>query len=228
MNIFRSICTVAGLSLTLLARPLPAAVFVHSVNLAPQNAGWTNAVNLPQFDPSQGNLYSVSLRISGQLSGTAGIENLEDKFSAIAANMLGDFRVYDANDQLLLNLNLSQGMNWIVDAIDYNLDYDGTGGYTFNGLLTSGQTSASYLQPGDDLTPFIGLGVLNFTVATSDNSSGSSSAGAFAFFSSLLGSGTLEITYTTALIPEPTTLSSFLVALGIFTAIRKRNPPHAR
>jgi len=50
MNIFRSICTVTGLGLTLLARPLPAAVFVHSVNLAPQNAGWTNAVNLPQFD----------------------------------------------------------------------------------------------------------------------------------------------------------------------------------
>lgn len=216
------------LGTALLAHPLQAAVFVHSVNLGSQTAGWTNLVNLPQFNPTLGDLASVTLRIYGTLDGSAGIENLEDKFSSIAAYLLGDFRVYDAGQQEVLNLALSATQNQVVDPFDGELDYGGTSGYTFGDLQASGQTSVSYLIPGDDLSAFIGLGTLSYTVATSDNSYGESSAGTFAFFSSLLGSGTLQITYTTAILPEPTTMANFVLAMGVVYLLRNKRKRYAR
>lgn len=205
-----------------LARQVGAAVFVHSTTIDAQSAGWTESVNLPQFDSNLGTLESVTLRIIGNVSGDVGIENLEDKFSSVAGNLAGSFGVYDQGNQLLLTLNLLQTGQQVVDPFDNTLDYGGTSGYTFGGLSASGNTSASYTSPGQDLLPFIGAGNLQFYINATDTSSGSSSGGNFAFWSALLSGATLEITYTTGLVPEPTTLAQLVVAAGICYALRRR------
>ena len=51
-----------------LARPGGAAVFVHSTTVNEQPVGWSQTVNLPQFDPNLGTLESVTLRIIGNVS----------------------------------------------------------------------------------------------------------------------------------------------------------------
>ncbi len=205
-----------------LARPGGAAVFVHSTTVNEQPVGWSQTVNLPQFDPNLGTLESVTLRIIGNVNGDVGVENLEDKFSSISGNLAGSFEVYDQGNQLLLTLNLLQTGQQVVDPFDYTLDYGGTSGYTFGSLTASGNSSASYTSPGDNLVPFIGLGNLQFYIDVTDTSSGSSSGGNFAFWSALLGGATLEISYSTGNIPEPTTMAHLVVAAGICYALRRR------
>lgn len=199
-----------------------AAVFVHSTTVDAQAAGWSQTVELPQFDSNLGALESVTLRLIGNVSGDVGVENLEDKFSSVSGNLAGSFGVYDQGNQLLLTLNLLQFGSQIVDPFDNNLDYGGTSGYTFGGLAASGSSSTSYTSPGDNLTPFIGSGNLQFYIDVNDTSSGSSSGGTFAFWSSLMGGATLEISYSTGNIPEPTTVAHLVVAAGICYALRRR------
>ena len=206
----------------LLAGQVRAAVIVHSTTVAAQPAGWSQTVNLPQFDPNLGNLESVTLRIIGNISGDVGVENLEDKFSSVSANLAGSFGVYDQGNQLLLTLNLLQTGQQVVDPFDNMLDYGGTSGYTFGSLTASGNSSASYSSPGDNLMPFIGLGNLQFYIDVTDTSSGNSSGGNFAFWSALLGGATLEISYSTGNIPEPTTVAHLVVAAGICYVLRRR------
>ncbi len=202
-------------------QPATAAVFVHSVNVGPQTAGWTNTAILPQFDPSLGQLGSVQIRFTGNLGGDVGVENLEDKFNTVYGTLAGSFQLFDQTNGLLLTLNLSQTGSTVLDPFDFNLDYAGASGYTF-GLSTSGVGSVSYATPGDNLSPFIGLGTLQYTIATSDDSSATAGSGLPAFFSLLSGSGTLEITYETALIPEPGTMVTFGAALAGCLALRRR------
>jgi hypothetical protein len=206
-----------------LACPAGAAVIVHSTTIDPQAVGWSETVNLPQFDPNLGALQAVTLRIIGNISGDVGVENLEDKFSSVAGNLAGSLEVFDQGNQLLLTLNLLQTGQQVVDPFDNNLDYGGTSGYTFGSLTASGNTSAYYIPPGHDLTPFVGVGTIQFYINAADTSFGSSSGGNFAFWSALMGGATLEISYTTGLIPEPTTMAHLVVAAGICYALRRRH-----
>lgn len=220
MSSKRTIAWMGALGALLLTvvSPASASVFVHSVNVGPDTAGWTNTALLPQFDPSLGTLQSVQIRITGELNGDVGVENLEDKFNTVYGNLAGTFNVYDATNGLALTLNLTQTGSQVLDPFDFNLDYGGTSGYTF-GLATNGSASALYTS---DLGSFIGLGNLLYTITTSDDSSATAGSGTPAFFSLLSGSGTLEITYTTATIPEPGTMLTLGAALAGCAFLRRR------
>lgn len=160
----------------------------------------------------------MQIRITGELNGDVGVENLEDKFNTVYGNLAGTFNVYDATNGLALTLNLTQTGSQVLDPFDFNLDYGGTSGYTF-GLATNGNASALYTS---DLGSFIGLGNLLYTITTSDDSSATAGSGTPAFFSLLSGSGTLEITYTTATIPEPGTMLTLGAALAGCAFLRRR------
>lgn len=167
MSIRRNIWTIGAVATLLLAvSQAPAAVFVHSVNVGPETAGWTNSAMLPQFDPNLGTLESVQIRITGELSGNVGVENLEDKFNTVYGTLDGTFRVYDPTNGLALTLDLTQTGSQVLDPFDFNLDYGGASGYTF-GLSTNGSVSVLYTS---GFTPFIGLGNLLYSITTSDDS----------------------------------------------------------
>lgn len=202
--------------------PLQAAVFVHNVSVGPQAAGFTNNVNLPQFDPSLGQLISVQIRIEGSFDGEVGVENIEDKFNTIYGTLAGAFQVLDDDDDLILNLNLSQTGDLVVDPFDGNLDYGGTSGYTFTGLNPSGASSLLYYIHNDDLSPFIGLGNLLYTITASDDSFATAGEGTPVYYSLLSGTANFEITYTTAVIPEPAAVANLAVALSVCYALRRR------
>ena len=208
----------------LAAAPARAAVIVHSVDVGPDTVPWSENVQLPQYDPAFGTLQSVQIRYTGTLSGDVGVENLEDKFNTIFGTMDGTFGIYNDLNELLLSLHLVQTGSQVADPFDFNLDYGGASGYTF-GLSATGGNSVTYTS---NLEPFIGLGTLQYSVASSDNSFGTAGAGLPAFFSLLSGSGTLEIVYSTGSVPEPSTLLTFGMALAGCLLFRRRSTRFAR
>lgn len=208
------------LSLCALRDRAAAATFTYSTDVGPQTAGWTNTAYLPQFDPLLGDLISVNLRFTGSLNGQVGVENEEDKFNVIYGVLAGFFNIYDSSNNLILNLSLSQTGSTVVAEFDYDLDYGGASGYTF-GLGTSGQSSTGY-GPLTDVSAFVGNGNLAYTVSAGDNSYGMSGTGNPFYFSLLNGMGTLEITYTTSVVPEPGALIKWGGLLGLCLALRNK------
>lgn len=205
-----------------------AATFTHQVVIPTEGADWSHVVQLPQFDASLGDLSSVQIRILGGLGGTLGVENLDDKFNLVFGNFGGTFEVRDGNNDVVLTLNLSQTGSVVLDPFDFDLDYGGTSGYTFGGLGSTGQVSHGYAQGVDDLSPFIGLGTLSFTVDLADNSSATAGSGTPAYFSTLNGFGLLEITYGANVVPEPDHLISVAVLLSLCMVARHRRKTSRR
>ena len=183
-----------------------AALFCGAaMSISSRAVGFTNNVGLPQFNPSLGNLLSVTLRYTGMFTGDVGVENADDKFNTIYGVLDGTFEIRDSGNALVLSLNLQQTGSTVVAEFDGDPDFGGASGYTF-GLSTNGVVSFSYTLPAQ-LLPFIGLGSLSYAVSAGDQSYGASGTITPFFTSSLNGSGTLEITYTTEVIPEPGSLA---------------------
>lgn len=210
--------------LSALWRSADAATFVHSVNVGPANAtlGWTNTVLLPQFDSGLGTLISVTLRYYGNINGDLGVENIDDKFDLITGTLAGFFNIYDASNNLQVALSLNRSDNFVADPFDGDLDYGGTSGYTFS-LSTNGQQATVYTDPPLDLSPFIGLGNLTYTVVAGNNSIATAGAGTPIWYSLLNSGGTLEITYETSVVPEPGALLRWSGLIGLCLAIRRQN-----
>ncbi len=198
-----------------------AAVFTYSVNIPAGDANWSTPVELPQFDPANGELQRVVIRISGAISGSLGVENMEDKFNLVFGTLAGQLLVQDASNATVLDLSLSQTGSTVLDPFDSELDYAGTSGYTFNNLGSSGSTLADYYVTFYDFSGYIGLGHVDYTVSLVDNSTASAGFGVPAFESFINGGATLEISYWTAVIPEPSNLATMGIVVAFCLAARR-------
>ena len=197
--------------------PAQAVIVSFSTEIGREEAGWTNTAYLPQFNNRANPLESVSLQFHGSLDGAVGVENLEDKFNTIAGTLQGGFSLRDASNNVVLTLGLQQTGSTVANPFDYQLDYDGTSGYTFT-LTASGAGSRTF---AGDLSAFIGSGNLQYFVTLDNTSYGSAGVGTPASFSQVFGSGLLEITYTATTLPEPTTFSNFVFGLTIVISLRR-------
>ncbi len=216
-------CGLLGLS------PARAAVFTHTVTIPSTSADWLNQVVFPQYDPINGSLERVTISVSGTISGQVGVENIEDKFNLIMASLAATLRLYDDQAASVLTLNLSQTGNVVVDPFDGDIDYDGASGYPFTTLTASGSASDAYQNYfGDDLSRFIGTGNIIYTGSLANASSASAGFGTPEWFSTVFGGATFQITYESAVVPEPASLMSVSMVLALAMLVRRARRDQGR
>jgi hypothetical protein len=174
---------------------------------------WTSSLAFPQFDPSLGTLLSVELDLSGSLQTTITITNTSLSPSSGTASTNSQMTVQDGGSNLV-----APELNLLSPGYGYSL---GGGDSVTSGLLTASGTSSNLYTLPAVLTEFTGVGSFvlpasTFTQTFLANTGGNTNASQVTS-DSLTGS----VTYTYS-VPEPASLSLFVVALPFLAARRRR------
>lgn len=215
---------LAGLLLPLLLAGLLQAQQVVSylapidpALVLPTAAG--DSLQLPGFDSSLGTLLGVTLSFNGFASQQAQGENYGGTASpytysvtsALSLQRVGGPTVFDFEPVTLTGSgNLA--------AFDGGYDFAGPSGFS-SGLVTT-PLSGLYVVPEELLASYLGLAPIDFT-ANLTGSSLVSGPGSFLTMTSNGAEGTLGVTYTYALIPEPSAYAA-LAGLAVLCATASR------
>jgi len=189
----------AGAAASLLGTLSFANQLVVSDSIPLQLTNWGSTLTVPQFNPSQGVLNSVSIRIEADIAGTIGAENTSPNPGNLVATLTGTITVVSPGDGTTL-LTASPSESFApppLTAFDGVTDFGGTSGFT-SPLLTDSESMTVTIPPdtnGLDLAAFQGVGDVTFPVAAQGNSAFAGSNGNEASFFQLQAGARLIVTY---------------------------------
>ena len=98
-------------------------------------------------------------------------------------------------------------------------DFGGTSGYTVN--FSDANQGLANLTGVDDLSAFIGLGSVQYTLTASATSLHQSNGGVMSMGTQSQAAGDVTVTYTYTLIPAPGAAASMLCGLALLTRRRR-------
>lgn len=203
-----------------------------------KQAGFTDTLQLQQFDSSRGTLKSITLDFSGYLNNIWGVENLDTSnqqtFTALsdasltlkALGGLGDSWQPTQGDEPILSLQ--KEINATLGAYDGTKDNAGTSGKTIEN--SAEKTNPSLLKIDNpsqsDLAQwFIGTDTVDFSVISTDNSAADNSMNMSTLLETVASAGigvAYEYEYKVKRqIPEPSTVLGLGVVAGL-GLLRKR------
>ena len=136
---------------------------------------WTSAAEIGQFDPSLGNLQSISFGLSGTVEGSIGVESLDPVASSAYGGISSTIALSAPGAGQVLSVTPYVSASADLAAFDGKIDFAGPSGHTFSGLSNTQSASTTYTvgAPGPQLptAPFIGTGKVALPVTASTNTS---------------------------------------------------------
>jgi hypothetical protein len=175
---------------------------------------WDQTLSIPQFNPSDGTLDSVSLQITG--SGTASLAYQNNSSSSTTNKVFLDltWEVERTDSTVLLNDTKEWYVNWSsASGASYNAG-------PWNTAPTP--TDLTYTTPAD-LAYFTGSGSADFLASGSNSVMESLSGGNFTISTPNSLGVTVAVTYNYTPVPEPSILVLLgLSAIGLLAYARRR------
>lgn len=181
-----------------------AATVSYSGSLADQSTNYSGvSVGVQQFDSSLGTLNSVSISLTGSVSGIFEYESRDNSASTVNMNLSAQVSLATSSlGQLIVALpTLMQ--SFATTAFDGDRDFAGTSGGTITGLTSTANESTSLL--GGDMSEFVGTGLVNLLVSGTGNSSASGPGNLSQDFTTFAGAQ-ITVTYDYDVAPPPSTV----------------------
>lgn len=127
---------------------------------APAKTGWTRIATAPQFDPSLGELTSVTITSTASIETQIQMENVDEEAGTIDASVTGTVTVTPpAGAPLTSRLTVTDSFD--APAFDGTADLDGPSFSDSGPLTRSGSQSLTLTSPAD-LARFTGTGNVTF------------------------------------------------------------------
>lgn len=194
--------------------------FMDTVPLQPTN--FNSSVTIPKFDPNLGVLTKVIFKLDGHVEGTAKFESLDSEPAVIDMELAAQITLQRPDmSTLVVSLPLVMTSD-NATAFDGLVDFDGTSGKTYAGLMADDLEMAMTMDPGD-LALFTGVGDISLPVLAMGASTGSGAGNLLLQFNTSASAGVM-VTY--CYIPEPATVA--LCGVGALGFIRRRRWTTAR
>lgn len=132
-------------------------VFTDTVPL--QRTDWANVMAVPRFDPTLGILTRVEMTVTGDVTGTVGVENQEANPVTVLVQEQATENIRLPNSATLSagGVVISQSVN--LSPFDNVIDFGGTSGVAFPVIATVANSRSFSAQA--DLAHFIGVGNLS-------------------------------------------------------------------
>lgn len=217
MSHSRAHAVLAGLAISSAAS---AAVQVVTASVPLRTTNFADALSLAQFDPTLGTLEGVEIvanvgyvgrHFGENMSATSGSQYLSRLTYSVSLNGAGLLAPVVA-----ASVNENAGLLGVHDGV---YDFAGTSGYNVS-FDDAGQGLAS-LTGVDDLSAFIGLGSIAYTITANASSFRQAFGGAMSQGTQSQAFGDVTITYTYTAIPAPGIAGSLLAGLAVFTRRRR-------
>ncbi len=188
--------------------------FTDTFELAPTDI--TDAVlSLEKFDGSLGTLKNVTISFDGQIVGDAEVESRDAQAQTLTFNLGGLLTLL--GDPILQNPLFEEQVgasdSFEATAFDGSIDFAGTSGQSFDGLIANVAGERSYIEQ-DVLDFFTGAGDAEFLFSANTNSNVTGAANIVSSISTQAGASILvKYEYEEPeRVPEP----SAILALGLF------------
>ena len=179
------------------------------------STNWSDSITVPQFDPSLGDLVSVTFELTGTVEGDTGFESRDAEESTVTLDLIAILTLKRPDNSNLLVAIPTASETETVSAYDGTLDFAGSSGRTYDNLTDTQTETATTFNPAD-LTLFMGTGNITLPVTAKGASSATGSGNLVLFFSTN-ASADVEVTYS--YIPEPATL--VFLGLGSLFFLRR-------
>ncbi len=186
-------------------------------------------LSVQKFDASLGTLTKVSLAFNGLIQGDAKIESLDSQAANVTFNLGGSLTLLDGTNTLpnpIFDVAVSASDSKAVSAFDGLIDFAGTSGASFDGLVAS--TSGTEVYTDSTLLSFFtGSGPLDFLFTALASSQVTGAGNIISQITTKAGAG-ITVTYhydpaETESVPEPSVLLGLGTVLGAgLLTLRKR------
>lgn len=144
--------------------PQPAAVsaavtqVAQEVNFAATRTNASRTGQLPLFDPSLGQLKSVTIQAEGNLTSAVQLENLESTATVMKTELQGSIQYQVGN--ALLQASPTRTLSATVGAFDGTLDLAGSSAKDFGLTRLDGTFTSVTLTNPSDMAAFVGTGTM--------------------------------------------------------------------
>jgi hypothetical protein len=188
-----------------------------SVNL--QNTNWSNSLVFNKFDSSLGTLNSISLSLSGHVSGTAWAENTSAASSTVNLVIQSIVTLSRSDTTQIITAAPVAASTDNLAAFDGLQNFAGAD-FVKHTDLNADNTTLTSLNTAADLALFTGNGLITLPISAGANSFASGPGGLISSFTTLASaSATIVYNYTAARVlhdpsPVPEPASIVLTACG--------------
>jgi len=189
-----------------------AATISYSDTAPVQLTYWSQILTLDKFDPTLGNLLSVTWELTGHVEGATSFESRDAQPATVTTTLGAILSLYRMDSSLIVAASPSVSTSDGVTAYDGTIDFGGGSGRAHPGLSATKVESVAFTDPPDDLSAYIGSGTFNVTATGSGNSFGSGAGNLILMFQTS-GSSVAKVTYEYTPVPEPSALGALASGL---------------
>lgn len=183
-------------AIAVLCGPVAAETISHTASVPLATTNWTSSASVPKFDPSSGELISVSFSLAGHVDGEAFFESLDAKAATVTMNLAAHIMLNRPDGTFLLAAFPQVSTVESVEAFDGAIDYDGASGRTRSGLQGDNAVGPLVIPPPDsDLALFTGTGSIDLPMRALGMSLGSGAGNLIAGFRTS-ASAVVTVVYT--------------------------------
>ena len=125
---------IAAGSLIGAAGPASAAGLSHTATIPLAATDWSKTAQISQFDPTFGNLQSISFGLTGTLQGTIGVENLDPSAITVSGGISSTIALSAPSAGQVLSVAPQFAVTASLAGFDGKIDFAGASGRTFSGL----------------------------------------------------------------------------------------------
>lgn len=141
-----------------------AATSTHTLTVFPTATNWSVTNAIPQWNPADGTLNSVTVTVAGNVSSRFRAESRDTTDGVITATT--DAHVTATTGGVTADAAIAPTHTQAVTAYDGVLDYAGTSGFTVTSVATGSDAEVASV-----LTPFIGTGTVPVTAGATATAS---------------------------------------------------------
>jgi hypothetical protein len=197
--------------------------YVASKDLTTTN--WVEKLSFQKFDTALGTLTSIKFDLGGLVQGTGKAESLDSAASTVTLSLGSELTLKrpDGSTLVVTNPIFAQAFNF--GAFDGAIDFGGASGGNTGTVSASATESFTSVNAADfNLFSALGGGAIDLGLAAIGKSTGNGSGNLLTQFNTA-ASGNAMVTYTytpNVAIPEPASIATFLLGLGLVGAARRR------
>ena len=139
---------------------------IETRRIAVENAAGAATLLLPRFDPTQGTLLGVRIRVDGVVTASLSLENMESRATPLAATLQAGLMLHLSSGTFLASAGGNGTMPLATSslaAFDGTADFDGASGVQLTGLTTDFTNTGSNFD-AETLAALVGTGEAELTL----------------------------------------------------------------